>query len=1254
MKTAHSHRPNEEALRLAFTAMIAMLFLDAHCQFGPQRLIRQSYFDSSSEPRLFDLDNDGDLDALLTNGVIMENGGPPFSLAPIGTDGLGCGMAYDIDADGLLDDVCLTGGSWTIMTWRRNLGNLTFGPPQTITGQSPSILDAQLADLNDDGNLDLIYAESSSGYRRQINLGGGDFGTPFPLASLPSSNARLHLADVDGDERLDIIHCLVTGASTSTRRVLHNTGNFTFVETMSYNHTIASTSMNYVLSGDVNADGRMDIIEISSGLTYTYRQGLSDGTISPALPLTTFESHPSRFVFYDVNGDGQRDLIANTQSLQTILSVSGATTGSPIEVLPAGFTDLFNSSSWIGVFDYDSDGTIELIVRYQDNLVAFRSNGTGGVNYVAHLLDYVRATYPQIEAADFDGDGLADIICSQFSLPQIGLYKGTNGLAWPAVQLISSYDSGSDRPFDIADMDADGDPDIVVIDQGHLVLLRNVGSFLFVSTTLVSMNGFSVKGLHCHDMDGDGDLDILATGLNRHRIVRNNSGDSFVVLADQTPLSFTCCEKITLIEDFDEDGDPDILVDSDPTVRWIRNNGGLNFGPRAFLPNSFQPYKPQFVDLDGDGKKDLISRSGSLTWMRHVSGLTYDPQITAFAPAVAGRTEVFDYDNDGDLDFIGVGIGSSGGTVALNNGNGQFTELGPLTSQPWGIISTTAENMTLAHDMDGDSDTDILYLAPPNSPFGNRLCWAENLAVAPYQISGFVFADMDGNGTFGPPDFGLPASAITSSPAGYVVGTGQSGGYLLYGGLGNHTVSAAMTNTGGFWSPLPAPPSYSVSLSEAVPAVSGVDFAFQPLVDTTSIVPSMVPSPGPCGGITSLWLNLFNEGTQVAQGTLTLTLDASYAFITSEPVPSSVTGNVITWDFESLVPFDFMVFHLSVQQPSVANLGQPWTHTLVAEASDSFGGSIGTFSETLQGIVACSYDPNDKLVAPVGYGIHGAIPISTNHLQYTIRFQNTGNAPAYDVMLRDELPAGIVPGSLFVAGYSHPPTAVFINPSGELVVQFEGIQLTAATDDFIASQGFISVRFLLEEGLPHLFTLGNTAEIYFDLNPPIFTNIARSTLVDCSLWQPMITVPEEGVLQVPAGDAYQWLLDGDELTNENGQQLEIQGLGDYSAQVTSVYGCTSVTPDFQVLALSDHAGPSHGCTLHPNPMTVSTVLSNFMPFAEGDRLVIVDGQGRIVRNIILSGMRSVLIRRNDLAAGLYILTVHSQDHAPFATRLMIE
>ncbi len=54
-------------------------------------------------------------------------------------------------------------------------------------------------------------------------------------------------------------------------------------------------------------------------------------------------------------------------------------------------------------------------------------------------------------------------------------------------------------------------------------------------------------------------------------------------------------------------------------------------------------------------------------------------------------------------------------------------------------------------------------------------------------------------------------------------------------------------------------------------------------------------------------------------------------------------------------------------------------------------------------VVVCSYDPNDKQVYPAGIGEQHYTLINNDELIYTIRFQNTGNDTAFNIIIADTL-----------------------------------------------------------------------------------------------------------------------------------------------------------------------------------------------------------------------------------------------------------
>jgi uncharacterized repeat protein (TIGR01451 family) len=109
---------------------------------------------------------------------------------------------------------------------------------------------------------------------------------------------------------------------------------------------------------------------------------------------------------------------------------------------------------------------------------------------------------------------------------------------------------------------------------------------------------------------------------------------------------------------------------------------------------------------------------------------------------------------------------------------------------------------------------------------------------------------------------------------------------------------------------------------------------------------------------------------------------------------------------------------------------------------------------------------------------------------YTIHFQNTGNAPAINIRLRDTLDANLDINTFEVRGYSH-PAIVSIN-GNVLTVRFNNIMLPDSTSDYDGSMGYFQYRLKPLLNLPLGTQIENTAYIYFDYNAPVVTNTAQS------------------------------------------------------------------------------------------------------------------------------------------------------------------
>ncbi|MEO1587932.1 MAG: T9SS type A sorting domain-containing protein, partial [Bacteroidota bacterium] len=132
-----------------------------------------------------------------------------------------------------------------------------------------------------------------------------------------------------------------------------------------------------------------------------------------------------------------------------------------------------------------------------------------------------------------------------------------------------------------------------------------------------------------------------------------------------------------------------------------------------------------------------------------------------------------------------------------------------------------------------------------------------------------------------------------------------------------------------------------------------------------------------------------------------------------------------------------------------------------------------------------AYDPNDKLALPKGYGEPHYIEPETP-IQYTIRFQNTGNDTARRVILLDTLSEYLDLATLELGASSHPYSAKIV---GERTLRFlfQPIVLVDSNTNELASIGQVSFRISPKQDVPLETVIPNRAGIYFDFAAPVMT-----------------------------------------------------------------------------------------------------------------------------------------------------------------------
>ena len=211
-----------------------------------------------------------------------------------------------------------------------------------------------------------------------------------------------------------------------------------------------------------------------------------------------------------------------------------------------------------------------------------------------------------------------------------------------------------------------------------------------------------------------------------------------------------------------------------------------------------------------------------------------------------------------------------------------------------------------------------------------------------------------------------------------------------------------------------------------------------------------------------------------------------------------------------------------------------------------------------------SYDPNDKQCQLPTY----IQPDVQENLQFTVRFQNDGNYPALNVVVRDTLSTNLDLSTFRFIGSKHPVSYSIDPVSREVVFRFSGIQLLPSVDDLDGSQGYFTYEIKELPNLSLNSEIKNTAYIYFDFNPAIITNttlningyVGFSENADNQL--NVYPNPSNGILQITGinhGQLHIMSLTGQlvyERTFEKGEMIDLSSLnaGMYYLQVYSDKG----------------------------------------------------------------------------------------------------
>ena len=312
------------------------------------------------------------------------------------------------------------------------------------------------------------------------------------------------------------------------------------------------------------------------------------------------------------------------------------------------------------------------------------------------------------------------------------------------------------------------------------------------------------------------------------------------------------------------------------------------------------------------------------------------------------------------------------------------------------------------------------------------------------------------------------------------------------------------------------------------------------------------------GFIHSVWSHVRNQSAQLSGPvTVTATFDPVMSLIVASPTPTTVNGNLITWDLPGLAAYQTYNFTMQLQVPADAGLiGQPFAHTIVAAQPLPEADALNN-TALEDGVITGSYDPNDKTARTSSGWSDVAYYVDQDQwIDYTIRFQNTGTDTAFNVVITDTLPAELDMGT-FVQGLASHPFSLAFKDARVVEWRFADILLPDSGTNEPASHGLVTFRIRPTEGLLPGAVISNEANIYFDFNEPVITEpsvlvvefstgVGEERAAGLSVWP----IPTSDVLQLNATSVIRSVrilsLDGSEVVrhpvNASSTSLDLSAL----------------------------------------------------------------------------------------------------------------
>ncbi len=515
------------------------------------------------------------------------------------------------------------------------------------------------------------------------------------------------VGDVDGDGRDDVVVMSILDDGA----VLRGGSDGRLEAAVPFPASAVFSSSGCTLA-DVDGDGRSDLVctgTSPSGQVAVVRRGGPGATWGPEIVSPLSSGVPLAFTLADANNDGRADLWVMDDDSPRVARMLGQADGTfgPEELFVV--TTANPGLKWdVGVGDVSGDGVLDLAVQFSGGLTTLALGTGSGFGTAQVIIAAADARIGGFGLADLTSDGVLDVVS-----------LGSVGSAGPALAVVpGGSDVLTNAPVFIggtsveewraADVDEDGRTDIVALrggdvdeNGGQITVLRQVSDGVFGAPVMSGVRGSQSFGLA--DIDLDGALDVIGHDGQSLRIARGVEGETFGASLPPVNATNSLFDDV-VFGDVDGDGRCD-------AVTWQQHTSGvlviregsleLGWGAPSTLPLGSGVLSLALGAVDTDGDVDIVVHQVGRLWSYVNDGSGGFPTIVENTINVfTSGSGIADVTNDGILDVVSLNNDIS---VTLHTGQGD----GHFVQSTLGLMPVFGSVDTIG-DIDGDGIDEVI------------------------------------------------------------------------------------------------------------------------------------------------------------------------------------------------------------------------------------------------------------------------------------------------------------------------------------------------------------------------------------------------------------------------------------------------------------------------------------------------------------------------------------------------------------------